>query len=173
MSDDVEGFPSEYVANSQSSETLDEEYMEAFAEQLLRHPKEPMVAAAKVFPGAPWLQTLAVTRWVFSPKIAEISKNLIDKYGEEYFLPTRFEFLSKVWQKMNEAYIEPRDFCKLAEVYGKARSFFPDEKANANLNIDVGNVNIVKVMNIPTHSSDSDWEAQLLAQQRKLISDGG
>lgn len=160
------GFPIKQDSLSLNQQALND-YKKRFAEALLRNPAfSPFQAALTLFPADPGAALKASDMWATDPAVIMYKEELLAEKGEKEFLPTKEEFLGKIWSKLDREHIDAADFVKLSDIYAKVRGFYPDPKAQqTNLNI-VGDC--AKVMVVTSHASDEEWEAKVAKQQFEL-----
>ncbi len=136
---------------------------QAFAEALLRCPGNPYQAAMSICNSSQRAVQIA-EEWLHDPEVAEYKKELIEKYGEEYFLPTKAEMIHKIYAR-GIAAARDDDFFKGMKLIAEMRGMI--EKPGVTVN---NNVTTNKVMVIPSNNSDEEWEQRLVEQQKKLTS---
>lgn len=135
-----------------------------FAEILIRTP-DPFQAALELFPdNTTWAAWIA-KHW---PKDSEViaEKDALKKsgFGSEE-LPTKTDLSRALWDRMNQPFVSTEDFTKAAKLYAEVNSFIektPPPSVTAN-------IIIPKVIEIPNHGSDANWEALAETQQRDLL----
>lgn len=138
------------------------EYKRQYAIALLRNPDNVFAAALELFEGNSALALRAVNTWTFDPVVLRYKRELKEEMGEDAFLPTKGEFLGMLWNRMKIC--EDENLSKIADVYAKARGFYPEKNAT---NVEEMNV-VNKVMVIRDHGTDADWSRNLVNQQALL-----
>lgn len=170
MDDPIEA---EFVVSSAAEaipcETEEEQQKRLYASALLKNSENPFLAALSVFTDRGFAFQISQT-WPVDPLVLEYQKELVAEFGEEAFLPDKADWLRTVWKRMNSDYTETPDFTKLADLYAKARGFYPGmggmsiENTNNTVNL------ISKVMVVSDSGTDEEWESKVRAQQKKLTS---
>lgn len=122
----------------------------------------PLEAVQKLFPTLELGEQskLAVefpTSDQYNEALEEINKD------PEAFLPSKLEFTSLLWRKMNSVFISNDDLAKIAKVYSEVRGY--TGKSGEQGASQVNNNRTIVVYN---HGSDEDWEKQLRKQQEGL-----
>lgn len=146
-----------------SAEALSQ-YKKDFAYALLRNPNDCFKAAQAVFPTNRVMALKASNQWPNDPVVITHKKELLEQLGEESFLPTKADFLTRVWDTMGLPTTPPADAAKLADIYAKARGFFPKADAQAAV-VNVTN----KVMVVRAYNDEAEWETKLARQQEALL----
>lgn len=142
-------------------------YKREYAFALLKSPDDNLKAASEVFPQDPGVALKISNIWTNDNQVIFFQKEILEQYGEDEFLPTKNDFLKKVWDRMNKTN-DDSDFVKLSDIYAKTRGFYPEINKNKNDN----NFNFngsAKVMILTSAGSDDDWEKKALEQQTKLL----
>ena len=90
-----------------------------FAKGLVLAREEPFDIAMRLTGGDGGLSVMMCQRWLGTQEIELLKAELIEEYGELYFLPTHADLAGKVWEKLNNRYIEDKDFTPMARLYGE------------------------------------------------------
>lgn len=158
-----------------SLELLDEislaNYKRSYAYSLLKNPEDSFKAALEIFPLDKSAAIKISNIWPNDPDVVMFMREILDQRGEDEFLPSKNDLLKKVWDQLENKYLEPSDFVKLADQYAKLRDFYPEVKK------DTSSINIVgdcaKVMVITSAQSDADWEEKSRALHNKNLLHNG
>lgn len=164
------GFPIEQNAENALKRMSDDKlltYKREFAYQLLKNPADNFKAALNVFPTERQIALKVHNLWPSDPDVINFTREWIEQLTEEHFLPTRVDFLNKVWAKMSDVHIDFSDFAKLSDIYAKARGFYPEKNKAAESQVNIAGES-AKVMIVQMAPSDEDWEKKLMANQAQL-----
>jgi hypothetical protein len=138
--------------------------------QLLREPEEYFKAGLAAYPERDsWHTAMAMkvgTEWVDDFECLQIKKDLIEEFGEAFFLPSKGDLAREIWATAKGAKTNS-DKIKGLELYGKVMNFI-EQPQPAQIHNNVGNTTN-KVMLVTRSNSDDEWEQKLLDQQTKLI----
>lgn len=140
-----------------------------FAYALLKNPSSCLAAAQEVFPFDASTALKVSDIWPNDPMVVRYMYEIRQQEGEEVFLPSKTDFLTKIWDRINQPnpITDNDEFVKLATLYAKARGFI-EEKTNQNsTNINIGES--AKVMIVTNAGTDDEWEAKAIANQQKLL----
>lgn len=140
---------------------------DAFAAALLRQPNEPFRAALTVF-GADNIKALeCAQQWVSDTYVLSKQAELLEKLGEDSFLPNKAMLSRRVWEAAESA-TDKKEKAALFKLYAEVRGFV--DKGGTNINTNV-TLNQNRVMIMRDHGTDDDWERKASDQQLKLVSD--
>lgn len=142
------------------------QYKKDFAYHFLRDPQNAFKAALKVFPTDRQTALRAAAEWPNDNEVIVLQNEFLEQHGEEAFLPTRVDFLAELWKNFKSDKVEMADKIKIADIYAKARGFYP-EKVQVQTNETVNITN--KVMVVRASGSDEEWERRLQQQQNALL----
>lgn len=138
----------------------------AFARAWLLEPADPFKAACGIF-GTDTAKALrAATFWINDPLVLDEKDRLLDEEGEDAFLPSKTDALQAIWELSKVG--EHKDRILALKLYAEVRGYMP--KAAPAVAVQNNTINH-RVMEVHNHGTNADWEKQLLAQQRQLISD--
>lgn len=140
-------------------------YRKKYAEILIRTP-DPFTAALELFPGNTTWAAYIARYWPKSPDVIA-EKEALKKSGvgaED--LPDKADLCRATWDRMNGP-CSADEFAKLGKLYAELQSMI--EKPSAATNI-TAQIIIPKVIEIPNHGTDSEWEAKAEKQQKDLLS---
>ena len=144
----------------------DKEYKTYFAEFLLDTPDDPFKAALKVFPENINRALRVAKEWYRDPFVLSEIKRIKTKGTDLETLPTEADLAREIWDRAKLADSDD-DAVKLFKLYAEVRGFINKPKDGAKINLNVNpNVMVVK-----DKGDDSDWEARLRRQQRKMKGD--
>lgn len=146
-------------------------YKIAFAEQWLRNPHNTFEAAMQVCQGRT-LEALQMSQaWMFDSEVLQLKEELVAKYGEEHFLPSKSDMLHSIYRRANQDHTANEDFVKLMKLAADMRGMLQEKTAVA-----INNITNNKVMMVPVFvdasgkvASDDSWEQSLIAQQQRLV----
>lgn len=146
-------------------------YKRDFALALLRNPNDCFKAALEVFSDTV-SACKATSLWVFDEEVLKYKQEIVEREGEEAFLPSKAQYLNLVWSRM-EKEEDASGFAKLADVYAKARNFYPKESAAQIHNHNNFQPAVVtnKVMTVRLADNETDWRTRALSQQQRLIAE--
>lgn len=139
-----------------------------FAYALLKNPSSCLDAALAVFPFDTSTALKVSDIWPNDPMVVRYQHEILQQEGEEQFLPSKTEFLTKIWDRINQPnpITDNDEFVKLATLYGKARGFI-EEKGTQATSINIGES--AKVMIVTNAGTDDEWQAKAIANQQKLL----
>lgn len=134
-----------------------------FAEGLLRWPHEPVNAvASRLFPMA--LAAYVVkAEWEKEPDVIAHRNELLQEFGEEFFMPTKFDVAREVYTKAAQCRVA-EDAFKGYKLYAEIMGYISKGEKN-NINVAVQN----NVMTYPMAEDIDDWSERAKQQQTKLI----
>lgn len=157
-----------FVIRQDSLESIDSialrDYKTRFAYAFLKNPSDPLKAGLEVFPIDKAAALRVSNLWPNDPEVILIQRELVAQNGEDEFLPSKNNFLDKIWDRLDKP-CRNDDFVKLATLYANVRGFIPEKSAGVNVNIG----DSAKVMVVTSAGSDSDWEKKLQQQQHNLL----
>lgn len=164
-----DGFPIKQNSLASLDEISLNNLKREFAYALLRNPSSCLAAAQEVFPFDASTALKVSDIWPHDPTVVRYKYEIKQQEGEELFLPSKTDFLTKIWDRINQPnpITDNDEFVKLATLYGKARGFI-EEKVNQNAtNINFGES--AKVMIVTNAGTDDEWQAKAMANQQKLL----
>lgn len=159
------GFPQDINPLEVSTLATICQYKSDYAYALLKTPNDPFKAALVVFPSSHGVALQVSNEWPYDNEVIRFMGKHLDEYGEESFLPTKSQFLSTLWDKLEKTK-DASDYTRLADVYAKARGFYP-QKGVGDTSINVTGESC-KVMIVKACATDEEWETKIAEQQRKL-----
>lgn len=136
-----------------------------FAQKLLEG-DEPFKIATSFYPENVNRALFIASNWPNDVDVLQIIADLKNEKGEESFLPTKTEFLKRLWSDMDSCF-EEETRVKYAKLYAETRGFIEKPQTNVEINQN----RIVNVMRVPQRQSLDDYERTALEQQTKLITD--
>ena len=146
-------------------------YKVAFAEQWLRNPHNSFEAAMKVCRGRTVEALQMAQAWMYDDQVLQLKDELVAKYGEEHFLPSKAEMLHSIYRRSNDPATANEDFVKLMKLAADMRGMLQDKTSVA-----INNITNNKVMMVPVFvdsagkiASDDSWEQSLIEQQQRLV----
>lgn len=101
----------------------DEKKKKLFAEGLLRFPLEPFKAALAVFPIETGKAAFITQFWPADAEVKAFQKELIDEYGEEYFLPNKATFAAELYAFFKDEKQQGKDRVAAAKTYAEVMGF--------------------------------------------------
>lgn len=136
-----------------------------YAEILIRTP-DPFQAALELFPEQTTWAAWIARHWPKDPEVIA-NKEALKKggFGSEE-LPDKIDLCRAIWDKMSGPCL-PDDYAKLAKLYAEINSMI--EKPSATTNV-TAQIIIPKVIEVPNHGTDDNWETQVEKQQKELLS---
>lgn len=90
-----------------------------FAKGLLLAREEPYTVALRLTGNDGGLAVMMCQRWQGSQEIELLKEELREELGELALLPSHSDLAAKVWAKLNNRYIDDKDFTPMARLYGE------------------------------------------------------
>ncbi len=140
-----------------------------FALALLTFVGDATKAAERVAPGNAYYAKYMAEHWPNDPYVIRAKKELIDEYGDDFFLPSKYDLGRKLTVIMDTC-PDPTSKLRAIELYAR---IFSHLQPNGAINVNSNNVTTNKVMLVRDYGSDDQWEERALAQQRQLQIDAG
>lgn len=149
-----------------------EEQKRQFAIELLRFPGEHLRAATAVFGDLHPIQgrMQIAELWRNDPFVVKLCADLLDEFGEDYFLPTRADTARLILKRATGPNVDPENFAKLMRLFCDVRGFIDKPAAAPSTTNNVQNN--VNVLVVKDKGTNEEWGGSLVEQQRKLIADG-
>lgn len=142
-----------------------------FAYQLLRDPENVYKAGFAAYPEgdgiAHALAMEAATLWPDDSEMIQLQAELIEKYGENHFLPSKSQLAREVFKTVQNGKTAA-DKTAAAKVYAEIMGFI--EKPAPAVQVNQNNITN-KVMVVPMAPSNEDWEAKAQRAQAKLFAE--
>lgn len=135
-----------------------------FAFMLLQNPDDVLLAAKAVAGSNANAVLYIVSNWPDDKQVLEYRKELITKYGEEYFLPSKAKIARAVWEDAQKC-PDPDARIKFYKLYSDLLGYVKENSVNINNTV----VNQNRVMQVQVSASDKDWENEVLQQQTQLM----
>lgn len=142
-----------------------------FADAWLRNPNNAFEAALTVTKGEPSKALCMSSDWIYDNEVLQLKAELVEKYGEEYFLPSKAAMLQDIYTRARKT-PQNDDYVKLMKLAADMRGMLSD-KSNVNINTTITQN---KVMIVPTFVDsagklldDNAWEQKLIQQQQRLV----
>lgn len=148
-------------------ETVDKQ-KEAFGVALGQFPGDAWKAALSIFGEDTGKALTASQYWINDPIVIKAKNEYIENNGKALNLLSKEELAIKILALADTTTNDFRDRMNGYKLYAELMDFMPkvnNTQINDNRTMNVTN----KVMLVPTHSTNDDWESKLLAQQEKLI----
>lgn len=150
--------------------TNEAEEKAAFAAMLLRE-SDPFKVALELYPDNTNRALRVANEWPKDPEVLEIQRKLMGDSDNLSFLPSKAELARDIWERMKGTPVNgvnipttAEEYTKLAKLYAEVRGFIEKPQNNQNVTVVVP-----KVIEMPTHGTDEDWEAAAAKQQRELL----
>lgn len=138
-------------------------YKKKYAEILIRTP-DPFKAALELLPeNTTWAAWIA-KYWPKDPEVIAERDSLKKSNFASEDLPDKKDLCRAIWDKMQGPCL-PDDYAKLAKLYAEINSMI--EKPGPGV---VAQIIVPKVIEVPNHGTDSQWEAIAEKQQKDLLS---
>lgn len=143
----------------------------AFAALLLRE-RDPFKAALTLFPNNTNRALFVATKWPTDPEFLALQKSVRENFDELSLLPTKAQFAQLILERMegkrpDGSIIPPdtEDFAKLGKLFADVLGFIEKPQAPSN------SVTLImpKVIEVPTHGTDEEWELAAGKQQHDLL----
>jgi hypothetical protein len=140
-----------------------------FAAELLRFPNESLRAAEAVLgKESDVTKRLKMSaEWPNDPEVMEAQVALLEKYGPDYFLPTKIDLARAIYKRMEHATVTHEDYVRFAKLYAEVRGFI-DKGAVGGGGVTNIQQNVLIVRNTGT---DEEWEKATQEQQKQLVLD--
>ncbi|MFZ1074816.1 MAG: hypothetical protein WAN50_00350 [Minisyncoccia bacterium] len=147
-----------------------EEQKTIFAIELLRFPGEHLRAATSVLGELHPIQgrMQLADLWRTDPFVLDTCKDLLERYGEEHFLPTKSDVARIIFKRATGPNIDAENFGKLMKLYAEVRGFIERPK---NGDAPATNIGTMNVLVVKDKGTTEQWQTSLIDQQRKLIED--
>lgn len=118
-----------------------------FAQGLVDAELEPYDLALSLAGSEPGLAVYMVQNWLKSAEIAELVADLRKHRGEMAGLPGKGELANLVWGKLNNKYIEDKDFTPMAKLYAELLGALQPQNVvvNDNSTTNIQNNNELKI----------------------------
>lgn len=129
-----------------------------YAEILTRIP-EPFAAALELYPDDTKIAAWIARNWPHDPEVIAAKKEI--RNTED--LPNKTDLARAIWDKM-QGPIMPDDFGKLAKIYAEVNGYI--EKPGPGV---IAQIIIPKVIEVPNHGTNEEWEAKAEKQQKDLL----
>lgn len=145
----------------------DVELKKLFAKAMLECNFKPYDAARAVFtnPTDGMRAINASDNWPNDPIVKMEQARLIEDLGEESFLPSKVMLAREIYSMGQDTTASIGDRLAAFRLYSDLRQFVPRDKGpQVSLNIQQN-----RVMVMPDHGSDDDWEKKLVDHQQKAI----
>ena len=136
---------------------------DAFAAALLRSPDDPFGAALTIFGTDTRRALVASQEWVHDLYVLQKQAELLEKFGEDEFLPSKATLARNVFTLATTTK-DAKDRIAAYKLYADIRGMIEKQTAIANVT-----VNNNRVMVMRDHGTDDDWEEVAKKQQTKLI----
>ena len=136
----------------------------AFAYEWLKDPKNAYKAALSVTQNDTFSAMQMVTKWSHDPEVIQFKKDLMLEYGEEHFMPSRYELVHDVLENARrDPFADvPKSYKLIADMLGYI------EKPGITINNTSTTNN--KVMVIPATQLNDNGTTNLDAWQQNAIS---
>lgn len=134
-----------------------------YAQALLRTP-EPLAAALELYPDDTKIAAWIAAHWSKDAEVVAEKERLKEAGEGKKGLADKTDLSRAIWDKMN-GHILADDFAKLAKIYAEINGMI-EKPAPPNV---TANIIIPKVIEIPNHGTDSEWEAKAEKQQQDLL----
>lgn len=142
-----------------------------FADAWLRNPNNAFEAALSIVKGDPSKALRISSSWIYDDEVLQLKLELVEKFGEEYFLPSKSEMLQDIYSRAKKTPLD-EDYVKLMKLAADMRGMLSD-KSTVNIST---NITQNKVMVVPTFVDssgklldDNAWEKSLIEQQQRLV----
>lgn len=167
-----DGFPIKPNSLSSLDEFSLREKKRQFAYALLKNPSSCFEAASAVFPLDPSTALKISNIWPNDIDVVRYQHEILEQQGQEEFLPTKVDFLKKIWERMEQPYplTDNDDFVKLANLYAKSRGFIEENKKDSGNTFNIGES--AKVMIVTNAGTDAEWQQKAMENQQKLLANG-
>lgn len=123
---------------------VDEEKLKKrFAEQLLRKPHDAYKIAVDIAEGDYAKAHMWSQRWPHDEEVLNHQKCLIEKHGEDYFLPTKSDYVHKLWKEIDSKYesgankMEHRDMINALRLAAEMSQHVGDNVPKAPINNEI------------------------------------
>ena len=150
---------------------MDQKIKQAFAYERLKDPSNPFKAAMKLTKGNSPAALHIVDTLVHDDQVAEFKRELLDKYGEAHFLPSKFDMVRDCIDR-GKATLDNDAFQKLYKLAADMMGYI--EKPGVTINNN--NMTSNKVMLIPAPQlnangsiNQDDWQNRAIEQQQQVI----
>lgn len=170
LSSDIRG-PGQYNEAMTTDTATETEEKAAFAALLLRE-RDPFKAALTLFPNNTNRALWIAAHWPKDPEFIALQAAINSKADEMSFLPGKAHFAQQLLDRMegrrpDGSIIPPSadDYAKIAKIYANVRGF-EQKPETAVVN---NNVIVQKVIEVPTHGSNEEWEVAVEKQQTELL----
>jgi len=102
--------------------------------------------------------------WLDSESFNNLKMKLLNKHGEEYFLPSKADVAREIYTESSKS-MHLDDKIKGYELYCKLMGMI---KKDAKVSVNVGDTNN-KIMLLKDHGSDEEWRKKIRDNQKKLM----
>lgn len=143
-------------------------YKTRFAEELLRNPDQPFLAAQAVFGTDTGKALYISSNWLNDPFVEDEKIRLVKAKGQRAFLPTKEDYAREVWRLAMAERTPIEDKRYLLSLYGDVMGY-KQRAEQPGIAVNVNNHN--RVMIVKDHGSDADWELQAQRQQHRLANE--
>lgn len=133
-----------------------------YAYALIRTP-DPLGAALELYPDDTKIAAWIAKHWSKDPEVIAEKDRLKETIGAKG-LADKSDLSRAIWDRMNGPILSD-DFAKLAKIYAEVNGFI-EKPAPPNV---TANIIIPKVIEIPNHGTDANWEALAEKQQKDLL----
>lgn len=150
--------------------TKQQQLKKAFAYEWLKEPKNAYAAALAVTGRDTFAAMQIVDNWCYDTEVVQFKNDLISEYGEEHFLPSKFEMCRDVIDKARETMC-PDSFAKLYKLAADMRGFIEKPGVTINTSVTNNKVMVVPVGRLNDNGTVNEdvWEQQAVAQQQATI----
>lgn len=135
-----------------------------YAAALVRTP-DPFAAALELYPEDTKTAAWIAKYWSKDPEVLAEKDTLKTAMSGKEGLPDKVDLSRAIWDRMNGPCL-PDDFAKLAKIFAEVNGMIEKQTTPTV----VAQIIIPKVIEIPNHGTDSDWEAVAEKQQKDLLS---
>lgn len=99
-----------------------------YAKLLLKFPDEPFKAAMELYPNDTSRALYLATQVINEPYLQDEIARLKEENYEMQFLPSKLDLLKKVWNRLENRYLDTDSFCKLARLYSELQGYILSAK---------------------------------------------